>query len=109
MKRPNFLILGAGKSGTNSLYHYLGQHPDVFLSTPKEPFYFEAEYEKGLKFYWDTYFNGWNGQRAVGEARVANLFLPYIPQRIKESLPQSKLIVTLRNPTHRAHRSLLSA
>ena len=33
----NFLIVGAAKCGTTSLYHYLGQHPDVFLSTPKEP------------------------------------------------------------------------
>ena len=39
---PNFLIAGAAKCGTTSLYHYLGQHPDVFLSTPKEPNFFRV-------------------------------------------------------------------
>ena len=37
---PDFLIIGAAKSGTTSLYHYLGQHPDVFVSPVKEPNFF---------------------------------------------------------------------
>ncbi len=40
MKLPNFLIVGAQKAGTTSLYRYLGQHPQVFMSPVKEPQYF---------------------------------------------------------------------
>lgn len=40
---PNFFIIGAPKAGTTSLYHYLGQHPDIFMSAIKEPHFFAAE------------------------------------------------------------------
>lgn len=40
---PNFFIAGAPKAGTTSLYHYLDQHPDIFMSAIKEPHYFAAE------------------------------------------------------------------
>lgn len=39
-RKPNFFIIGAPKCGTTSLAHYLGEHPDIFMSYPKEPFYF---------------------------------------------------------------------
>jgi hypothetical protein len=38
--KPTFYILGAGKSGTTSLYVYLAQHPDIFMSPVKEPTFF---------------------------------------------------------------------
>lgn len=100
---PNFLILGAAKSGTTSLYHYVGQHQDVCLSQPKEPLFFESEYERGLTFYWERYFKEWSGQSAIGEARVYNLYLPYVPDRIRESLPHARLIAVLRDPVDRAY------
>ncbi len=40
MTLPNFLVIGAGKSGTTSLYHYLRQHPQIFMSPTKEPNFF---------------------------------------------------------------------
>jgi len=43
MREPNFFIVGAPKAGTTSLYHYLGQHPDIYMSPMKEPCYFSAE------------------------------------------------------------------
>ena len=103
MIKPNFLILGAGKSSTTSLHYYLAQHPDVYMSEPKEPRFFELEYEKGMQFYWNNYFKGWSGQKAVGEASPSNFYLPYVPKRIKHSLPEAKLIAILRNPVDRAH------
>jgi len=103
MTVPDFFILGAARSGTTSLASYLASHPDVLLSTPKEPRFFEAEYEKGLDYYWSTYFAAWRGEAAVGEARVANLFLPYVPQRIHESAPDARLIAILREPGQRAY------
>lgn len=104
MKKPTFFILGAAKCGTTSLYHYLNAHPDICMSTPKEPRFFEAEYHNGLDYYWKRYFSSvWNGESAIGEARHRNLYLPYVPERIKESVPNAKLIVIVRDPIERAH------
>jgi hypothetical protein len=107
---PSFLILGAPKSGTTALADYLGQHPSVYLSEPKEPTFFEREYHRGLDFYRHTYFRGWAGEPAAGEARVYHLYIAYVPERIRESLPEAKLIAILRDPVTRAfshwwHRS----
>jgi hypothetical protein len=103
IRRPNFLILGAGKCGTTSLYKYLGQHPDVLFSEPREPTFFDMEYEKGLEFYWNKYFVNWNGEKTVGEARPINLLLPFVAARIGESVPAARLICILRNPVDRAY------
>ena len=99
---PDFFILGAAKAGTTSLFELLKLHPDVFMSSPKEPFFFEYEYEKGLGFYSRTYFRGWNGQKRIGEARVSHLLLPFVPGRIRASRPEARLIAILRDPVERA-------
>jgi hypothetical protein len=99
---PTFLLLGAAKCGTSSLAYYLSQHPDIFFSEPKEPIFFEAEYEKGLDYYWRRYFSGWGGEKAIGEGRVWNLYLPFVAPRIRASLPQARLIALLRDPVERA-------
>lgn len=103
MHLPNFLILGAAKCGTTSLHDWLACHPEILMSEPKEPFFFEAEYEAGLEAYWQRYFaERWSGQRLIGESRHRNLYLPYIPARIKASAPGAKFIVILREPAVRA-------
>jgi hypothetical protein len=100
---PNFFILGAPKSGTTALCHALEKHPSVHLSTPKEPYYFEAEYERGTEFYWHTYFAaGWRGQPLIGDARAAHLYLPYVPRRIYDTVSDARLVAILRNPVERA-------
>lgn len=101
-KRPNFMLLGAAKSGTSSLAYYLSQHPQVYVSEPKEPRFFELEYTRGMAYYWSTYFQGWAGEPRIGDANPTNLFLPYVPARIKAELPHAQLLVILRNPVDRA-------
>ena len=103
MDRPSFLVLGAPKCGTSSLCHYLQLHPDVFVPRVKEPVFFDAEYERGIDYYWRTYFSEWAGERAAGEGRVFLLYLPFVPDRIRESLPDARLIAILRNPVDRAY------
>jgi hypothetical protein len=98
---PHFLILGAAKCGTTSLHGWLSQHPQIQMSSPKEPVYFEAEYEQGPEFYFSTYFAGWDGRRLLGDSRTANLFFPWVAARIKESNPAAKLIILVRNPIDR--------
>jgi hypothetical protein len=98
-----FSILGAARAGTTSLYHYLEQHPAICMSDPKEtPFFPTSEYKNGLDHYWKKYFSGWNGEIALGEANPSNLYLADVPHRIRHTIPESKLIVILRNPVDRA-------
>jgi len=99
---PNFFLLGAAKCGTTTLYAYLKNMPDICMSRSKEPFFFEAEFEKGLDFYRKKYFAHWKGEPIIGDARHRNLYLPYVPQRIHQSNPNAKLLITLRNPIDRA-------
>jgi hypothetical protein len=100
--QPSLFVLGAAKCGTTALHNYLGRHPDIFMSDPKEPFYFEAEYDLGSEFYFNRYFRNWAGERIVGESRHRNLYLPYIAARIYSYNPEAKLVAILRNPIERA-------
>ncbi|HLU12145.1 MAG TPA: sulfotransferase domain-containing protein [Oceanobacillus sp.] len=100
---PNVFILGAAKCGTTTLHAYLEKIPSVCMSRPKEPFFFEAEYELGLAHYQRLYFSHWQGEPIIGEARHRNLYLPYIPKRIHDTNPNAKLIVMVRNPIERAY------
>jgi hypothetical protein len=99
---PSFFVLGAAKSGTTSLHLQLDQHHEIFMSKPKEPFFFEAEFERGAQFYFNKYFGAWREEKAVGESRHRNLYLPFVPARIHSYNPRAKLIVLLRNPAERA-------
>lgn len=105
LAKPNFLVLGAQRSGTTSLCNYLNQHPDVYISEPKEPLYFERteEHSQGLSFYSRKYFRGWDHQQAIGDGNPNNLYLPHVPQLVRYALPEAHLIVILRNPVDRAY------
>jgi hypothetical protein len=99
---PSFFVLGAAKCGTTSLHAYLEQHPEICMSHPKEPFFFEAEFERGPAYYFNRYFSHWKGEQIVGESRHRNLYMPYIPQRLANYNPHARLVVVLRNPVERA-------
>ncbi len=81
-QHPSFFVLGAAKCGTTSLHDYLAQHSDICMSSPKEPFYFEAEQLRGAGWYRSRYFAHWRGEPIVGESRHRNLYLPWVPERI---------------------------
>ncbi|MCM1981522.1 sulfotransferase family protein [Lyngbya confervoides] len=117
---PNFLIIGAAKAGTTSLYDYLSQHPQVFMSPLKEPKYFALEGEplnfqgpsqiinhtsvNSLAEYCQL-FSGVRQEQAIGEASPLYLFSEQAARRIRQRLPQVKLIAILRNPVDRAFSS----
>jgi hypothetical protein len=98
-------ILGAAKSGTTSLQYLLGQHESVCMSNPKEPIFFEAEYERGTGYYDSAYFPHFNGEKYLCDARVKNLYLRFVARRIYSIYPKAKLIVLLRNPVEVAYSS----
>jgi hypothetical protein len=103
---PNFLIIGAAKSGTTSLYEQLRGHPDVFMPPRrwKEPTFFSAEAEgrwsRGLDWY-ESLFRGHHGQRAVGEASTSYTKAPIYgdaAEKIAATLPGARLIYLVREP-----------
>ena len=123
MTMPNFLIIGAQKSGTTSLYEYLKQHPQIYMSPLKEPRFFAFEGSKpdyvgpgdhalyrdvvsDLESY-QALFGGASEEKAIGEASVVYLYLSSAPERIQHYIPQVKLIAVLRNPIERAYSAFL--
>jgi hypothetical protein len=113
MTLPNFLIIGAAKSGTTSLYHYLRQHPDIFMSPVKEPNYYTDEDNLvpnaiRSRANYEQLFAGAKGERAIGEATVRYLNAIAGIDRIHADLPGVRLIVSLRQPADRAYSSYMS-
>lgn len=118
MKLPNFLIIGAAKGGTTSLYHYLAQHPQIYMSPLKEPRFFALEGEE-LNFQnpdrsinhtsvttlaeYCQLFEGVSDEIAIGEASPLYLYSTKAVERIAHYVPEAKLIVILRNPVERAY------
>ncbi|MGD1699648.1 sulfotransferase domain-containing protein [Dapis sp. BLCC M229] len=99
--KPHFLIIGAQKCGTNSLYSYLTQHPLIAPSLQHEIHYFDLNFDKDLKWY-ESQFSELESGMITGESSPYYLFHPLVPERVFEKYPQMKLIVLLRNPAERA-------
>lgn len=107
MVKPNFLIIGAQKAGSTTLTKYLMQHPDIFISNPKEPVFFANDtlYNKGLEFYQKFFVERKNESR-IGDASTAYsqyVDLKKVISRIHDFDPNMKIIYILRNPIERAH------
>jgi hypothetical protein len=108
---PDFIIIGAQKSGTTSLYHYLCQHPQLLPSYKKEVHFFDGgidpssdNFDKG-EFWYRAHFplKEYRGHaRKTFEASPLYIFNPIAPERIYNLIPNVKLIAILRNPVDRA-------
>ncbi|MEW8073204.1 MAG: sulfotransferase [Candidatus Thiodiazotropha endolucinida] len=101
--KPNLFIVGAPKCGTTALAAYLGDHPQVFMSTPKEPHYFADDFPgyqvtNDLDEYLSIFSNAKPGARVVGEASVYYLYSRTAIANIKAYDPEAQLVVMLRNP-----------
>jgi hypothetical protein len=109
---PDFLIIGAHKAGTTSLYDYLTQHPQVMSAKRKELHFFSKNYHRGIDWYRQRFpsFDAraerqeTTGKRVLtGEGTPYYLFHPHAARRIARDLPEAKLIVLLREPVARAY------
>ena len=101
MGLPDFLIIGAQRSGTTWLYNVLGVHPEIAMAKDrKEVHFFDRYYHRGLEWYKRRFPD--NPNMKAGEATPAYLYNPKCPKRISETLPDVKLICILRNPVERA-------
>jgi hypothetical protein len=100
---PNFLVIGTMKGGTTSLYHYLRDHPQIFMSSVKEPMFFASNWNKGLEWY-ERLFDGAKDAAAVGEASAnytKHPHIPGVPTRIAKLLSEVHLIYLIRHPVDR--------
>jgi len=100
---PNFLVIGAARSGTTSLYHNLSAHPQIFMSLKKEPQFFTSNWDKGFDWY-TQWFTSQTTETAVGEASMTYTYPTYAataPARIAKHLPDARLIYLLRSPVER--------
>jgi hypothetical protein len=107
---PNFLCIGAPKSGTTSLFEILKQHPEIGLSSFKEPHFFDtdANWKKGVDWYEKNYFIGLESKKSIGEFTPSYLGSEICSSRIKKTLNKDvKFIVLLRNPINRSYSHYL--
>jgi hypothetical protein len=101
--QPNFLIVGAAKAGTTSLWHWLRRHPQVFMPGLKSPSFFVHGYGMTDQEKYFSLFEAGRGKTCVGEASTAYLAAPESPQWIYDRLGRVKIIILLRNPVERAY------
>ena len=110
MSLPNFMCIGAAKSGTTSLYDILKQHSDIFLPSFKEPHFFDipSVYQNGIEWYEKTYFQSVKNEKCIGDFSPTYLFDEHAPERILNDLGDNvKFIIILRNPVDRAYSHYL--
>ena len=103
---PKLIIPGAMKAGTTSLFAYLEGHPQLAPSLEKEVHYFDMNFHRGSGWY-ARQFPRWQGHSAVVsplpfESSPYYLFEPRVPARIRELVPDVKLVILLRDPVDRA-------
>ena len=121
---PNFYLIGAAKAGTSALHAYLQQHPQIFMSSLKEPSFFALE---GVSQPWffrpdgsavpvntvhdmDSYaalFSGAAGKSVVGDASTLYLFSKQVAPRLHFHVPGAKIVAVLRHPADRAYSHYL--
>lgn len=112
---PNFFIVGVAKAGTTSLYEWLKQHPQVYMSAAKEPRFFSSDlpHPTGLvikdEHEYLNLFSKASGYQAIGEATPSYFqFWRVVPDRIRRAVPNARIIVLLRDPVERAYSAYLA-
>ncbi len=114
---PNFFIVGGSKCGTTNISYYLNLHPKIFFSELNEPYYFckwdiPEGYNRNsmitnMKKYLDLFKNVKN-EIIVGEASSPYLTCPHAALEIKKAFPNSKILISIRNPIERSHSAYFS-
>jgi hypothetical protein len=118
MPLPDFFVIGASRSGTTSLHHYLGQHPEIFMCPRKSPNFFvaadpiparEGVIARQMARQWvasresyEALFSGAREETLIGEVSPVYLQSLIAPERINEMCPEAKLVAILRDPAERA-------
>jgi Sulfotransferase family len=119
VRLPNFVVVGAAKCGTTSLFHYLKQHPDVFLPAKKELHYFAYDqlsknaggpggdriraFACATREEYETHYREAGGHVAIGDISPSYFYYAEARERIKAELNGPKIVILLRDPIQKAH------
>jgi hypothetical protein len=123
MVLPNLIIIGAAKAGTTSLHWYLAEHPQVFMTAVKDPSYFAYGVDANGHLLWgeperhdfpirslseyESLFADAGDAKAIGEASTMYLECPQAAGRIRELLPATRILCSIRHPVDRAYSDYL--
>lgn len=99
---PNFIGVGIQRSATTWIFECLREHPEIYLPPQKEIHFFDENFEKGLDWY-KQFFKEAKGKKAIGEITPDYLYNYRALRRIAKTLPNVKLLVSLRHPVERAY------
>jgi hypothetical protein len=114
--KPNLFIVGAPKCGTTSMYKYLKQHPEIFMSEPKEPRYLctdfreEAKQNNSQSYFpiktrkgYKKLFAGAQNHKIIGEASPIYLYSETAVKNIKNLNKNAKIIIMVRDPVKQVY------
>ena len=112
---PNFFVIGPGRTGTTSLYHYLDQHPCITKSAYDELGYFDDNFHLGLNWYRSLFPTKFTKNKIIKkygkfltyDVTPFYIYNPLVARRILASFPRAKIISNLRNPIDRAYSNYI--
>jgi hypothetical protein len=119
MTLPNFIIAGVPRAGTTSLVGYLRQHPQIFMAEGEPRFFlhnpdpndtsevYDLKIDVRSLPEYEALFEGATDEKAIGEKTPFYIYAPGAMGRIKATLPDVRLVFSLRNPIERLHRHRL--
>ncbi len=99
---PDFVVAGAAKGGTTSLFYYLQPHPQVWMPANKELHFFSNHFDRGPEWL-RAQFAGAGADQIVGEMTPEYLEHPHAVERMATLIPAAKIVVILRHPVERAY------
>src|SRR5699024_1670894 len=106
LKRPNFFILGAPKCGTSSMYEWLAEHPQIYMSPVKEPNFYNSDSNltsaRSKKEYLKLFESAAASHKVIGEASIMYMYSKEAVLNIEEDLDKPKYLVLLRDPVEMA-------
>ena len=108
---PNFFVIGPGRTGTTSLYHYLDQHPCITKSAYDELGYFDDNFHLGFNWYRSLFPTKFTQQKVESKYKKFLTYdvtpgyirRPWAARRISSYFPNTKLIAVLRNPVDKTY------
>lgn len=107
--RPSFLFIGADRCGSKTLHNIFRQHPDCFVPAIADPYFFDKNYDRGIRWYYELFANASPAAQAIGEFSHDYIHSREAAERIQHHLPDVKLLVSLRHPIERTFSSYAAA